>query len=132
MNMRNFIFIFSVLFSVNISAQTINTNLRVAKDSKGELVALLDYRITANDYSIEFNCLNCEIDFTMYFIDTLYVKEASDYTIVAMSTDEYDHILLFYKANTLHSVCIQQVNGVSLIYMKSQIEYKSKEVSYKL
>jgi len=122
-----------VFFSFSISAQTLETNLRIAKDSENELATLLTYKITVDSNNITFDCIDCKMDFQIGFLETVNsLEDVNGYRVVTINTDESDRISLIYKSNILNAVCIHQINGVNLFYVYSKISVSEKNITYKL
>lgn len=130
--MKNIILIISLIVATFTAAtsQSISTNLRVATDGKDKDVALYLYEIEIKEKQINFNCTNCEMDFTLNLTDTISVSDEKSYRIVTKDTDDTDQVNIIYKNGILNSVAIQQINGVTLYYIQSEI--KAKDISYKL
>lgn len=130
--MKNIILIISLIVATFTTAtsQSINTNLRVAKDNKGEAVALYLYEIEIKEKEINFNCTNCEMDFTLILTDTIAVSDEKGYRIVTKDTDDTDQVAIIHKNGIINSVAVIQNNGVTLYYIQSEI--KAKDISYKL
>jgi len=130
--MKNIILIITLSLTIltNITGQTLSTNIRVATDKVDKDVALYLYDIEITEKTIKFDCTNCEMDFTLNLTDTISISDEGQYRIITKDTDDTDQINIIYKNGQLTSVAIQQINGVDLYYMRSEI--RAKEVTYRL
>lgn len=133
--MRTLLLFLSILFiATQLTAQTLQTNVRVAEDVKNSQVIPIRYNITLKDKAIKFDCLlKGQPDFELALVEQVSVVEQDGYKLFTYSTDDIDDIVLVYQSGELISVVIKQYNNVNLIYMYSEIKKpESKETTYRL
>lgn len=131
--MKNILILALMLIASITFAQDLQTNLRIAQDSKGKLAALMIYDITKKGTDLEFDCKNAEIDFTLKLTTLVKIDTTKGYIVKTYDTDDTDLVSFISKKGKLISICIIQANGVKLFYMNSEIKRKeSPAITYKL